>query len=69
MKSRELFWQATTDSELMVVPVEIVTEVGAVALANGMVNVCDNTCERVQQVFPPQGTYEMIPSTLIVATY
>ena len=56
MKSRELFWQATTDSELVVVPVEIVTEVGAVALANGMVNVCDNTCERVQQVFPPQGT-------------
>ena len=68
-KSREQLWQALVTTAFTVVPDAIVTDVGAVALAKGTVKVCDNTCVRVAQVFPPQGTYEMMPSTLIVATY
>ena len=68
-KSREQLWHALVTTAFTVVPDAIVTDVGAVALANGTVKVCDSTCVRVQQALPPHGTYEIKPSTLIVATY
>lgn len=68
-KSREQLWHALATIAFTVVPDAIVTDVGAVALANGTVNVCDNTWVRVQHALPPQGTYDIMPSTLIVATY
>ena len=49
--------------EFIDTPDATVTDVGAVALANGTVKVCDNGCTPVLQA------YEIMPSTLIVATY
>jgi hypothetical protein len=68
-KSREQLWHALVTIAFTVTPEAIVTDVGAVALANGTVKVCDNTWVRVQHALPPQGTYDIMPSTLIVATY
>ena len=53
----------------MVTPLATDTEVGAVVEVNGIEKVCDNTWVRVLHALPPQGTYEIMPSTLIVATY
>ena len=47
--------------------VAIVTDVGAVADANGIVNDCRTPIARSPQ--PPGASYEMTPSTLTVATY
>lgn len=56
-------WQPFLIIEFIDTPDATVTNVGAVALANGTVKVCDNGCTPVLQA------YEIMPSTLIVATY
>jgi hypothetical protein len=42
-KSREQLWHALVTIAFTVTPEAIITDVGAVALANGTVKVCDNT--------------------------
>lgn len=62
-------WHAEVDTALTVAPAVIVTAVGAVADAMGMVQVPLSGCDLVLQQPPLQGTYEMIPCTRIVAAY
>lgn len=58
-------WHAEVDTALTVVPAVMVTAVGAVADAMGMVQVPLSGCDLVLQHPPLHGTYEMIPCTRI----
>lgn len=68
-KVREHCWHAVAETAFTVAPAAIVTAVGAVAEAIGIVKVPLKGCDLVQPQPPLHGTYEMIPCTRIVAAY
>jgi hypothetical protein len=67
-KEREQVWHPEVATLLIVAPCEMVTA-GTFADDSGMVKSADSGCCFVHEQSPPQGIYEIIPSTWQVTIY